>query len=597
MSDPSPNAAGSAERSARSAPVLHIARLCVRFEGGALARARPELAPVLSELELTIGPGRIVGLVGESGAGKSLTALAVMGLLPPAAKVQAGTIAYLGRDLVALSEPEYDAVRGREIAIVFQQPGTALDPYQRAGAQLAGTLRARHRPEQPRPGRQAAAARALELLAEVGFEDPPRAAAAFPHELSGGQQQRVMIALALSGAPRLLIADEPTTALDTTTQAQILGLLRRLCRERGMAMLLISHDLALVAAVADAVAVLWRGRIIEQGPVAQVLARPAHPYTRALLACRPRLGSGRARLPTLAGLLEQRVAANGAVVLVEPAVTALPSEPAPSEHTPLLRVEGLVVRYPRRTGWLRPSAEQVTAVDGVSFELHRGRTLGLVGDSGCGKSSVALAILRLVRAHAGRVLFREVDVLALDPRALRALRRSLQIVFQDPTAALDPRQHVQGALLEAMTMHRVGAGRAERLERAAALLSEVGLASSALRRYPHELSGGERQRVAVARALAVEPELLVCDEAVASLDVSVQAQVLNLLKDLCARRGLACLFISHASAVVEFMADRVAVMSAGKLVELGPAAAVCAAPQSAAGRALVAALPELPVQS
>jgi peptide/nickel transport system ATP-binding protein len=444
--------------------------------------------------------------------------------------------------------------------------------------------------------------------------------------MSGGQKQRVMIAMALSCNPKLLIADEPTTALDVTIQKQILDLIRRLRDERQMAVLFITHDLGVIAEIADDVAVMYRGKLVEQGPVLQIFRAPQHPYTKGLLACRPRLDTNRRRLPTVADYMQTTVDADGRVTIVEKPLSAerlreiesrgrgrllhpekvsgtLGSVPdtglthVADDQLPVLRVENLKVYYPIKAGLLRQVVGHVKAVDGVSFDVYRGQTLGLVGESGCGKTTTGRALLRLVPITDGTVLFDGADWTHLGGGELRRLRRKMQIVFQDPYSSLNPRLTIEDMLTEAMAVHHLGASQADRRNRAAALLEEVGLLPEHLRRYPHEFSGGQRQRLGVARALAVEPEFLICDESVSALDVSVQAQVLNLFKDLQERRGLTYIFISHDLSVVKFMADMMAVMNAGKIVEFGPSDQIYAHPQDDYTRRLIAAIPQVSLEA
>jgi peptide/nickel transport system ATP-binding protein len=551
--------------------------------------------PAVDDVRFTIEPGRTLGLVGESGSGKSVTSLSVMGLLPESAHIVAGRVSYLGRDLVRLPPRELRRLRGAEISMIFQEPGTALDPVFKVGSQVAEVLRLHLR-----MGRAEARRQVLQLLAEVGIPDPERRFHSYPHELSGGQKQRVMIAIALACEPRLLIADEPTTALDVTIQAQILALLRRLRDERDMAMLFITHDLGVIAEIADDVAVMYQGRLVEQADVVSIFEHPQHPYTRGLLACRPRLDVTLDRLPTVEQFLESPDGAapppprrRGPLLHPDADAAATPdARRVPTGERPLLAVSELSVNFAARGGWLRRGAPAVTAVDGVSFEIYRGQTLGLVGESGCGKTTTGRAILRLVDISAGHVVFDGIDLSTLGRRALRRLRRRFQLVFQDPYASLNPRMRVEALITEPMTVHGIGDDRADRRRRAARLLREVGLEEEHLDRYPHEFSGGQRQRIAIARALAPDPDLVICDECVSALDVSVQAQVLNLLKDLQEERGLTYLFISHDLSVVKFMADMMAVMRDGRIVEFGAAEGVYAAPREDYTRQLIAAVPD-----
>ncbi|MEX8494721.1 ABC transporter ATP-binding protein [Sphaerotilus sp.] len=515
-----------------------------------------------------------VALVGESGSGKSVTAMSIVHLLPENAE-RTGRILFDGRDLLQAPPAELRALRGRAIACVFQDPMGSLNPVFTVGAQIAEPLRLHLG-----LGRRAALARAEELLAEVGLPEPKRRLSAYPHELSGGQQQRVMIAMALACEPRLLIADEPTTALDVTVQRQILELLARIKAERRMGMLFISHDLGVVGEIADQVVVMRHGRIRETGPVATVFTAPQDAYTRALLACRPRLDDTARRLV----VIDAHIAGQTA-----PAPATPPAVPRDAEAPVLIEARGLCKSFPVREGLFGRRAFK--AVQDVSFTLRRGHTLGIVGESGSGKTTMGLTLLRLHEATAGQVLFDGRDLFALQGAERQALRRRIQIVFQNPYASLNPRFTIGQTLLEPMQIHQIGADDRERETRALALLERVGLDATAFGKYPHEFSGGQRQRIAIARALTLSPEVLVLDEAVSALDVSVQAQVLNLLRDLQDELGLAYVFISHDLAVVRFMADEVLVMKDGCVVERADAQALLAAPREDYTRRLLGAIP------
>jgi len=530
-------------------PLLAVDRLTVRFSGVGTA--------AVDAVSFALNRGETLGLVGESGSGKSLSALSILGLTPVAARVEAeGGIRWRGRRIDGDGNPLLARLRGRRIGIVFQEPAGCLNPLIPIGRQIGEAI----------PRRGAKAEKIAALLAETGLA--PEHAARYPHELSGGQQQRAMIAMALAGDPDLLIADEPTTALDVTVQAQIVELLRALRRKRGMALLFISHDLALVAALADRVAVMRHGRILEDGPTRSVFLSPQHAYTHALLAARPMHGTPPSRLPTIDDVSSGAEAAAAA---------------RPEIGADVLSVETLVVDYPGR-GWLgRP----MRAVAGVDLTLAAGETLGVVGESGSGKSTIGKAILGLVRPTAGRIALFGEDL----PAGRAPGHRRCQIVFQDSHGSLNPRLAVARNLGEPLDLRGLYPRNARR-PRLEALMAEVRLPAALLDRYPHELSGGQRQRINIARALALDPDMLVCDEIVSALDVTVQAQVLNLLKDLQAERGLALLFISHDLAVVRFMADRIAVMKDGRIVETGAAGDILDRPQHAYTRALMAAIPQ-----
>ena len=525
-----------------------------------------------------------LALVGESGSGKSVTALSILNLLPDNAE-RRGAIRFMDRDLMAATRDELQALRGRDIACVFQDPMTSLNPVLSVGRQVTEPL-VKHLGLSSRQ----AMSRAEELLAEVSLPEPRQRLSSYPHQLSGGQQQRVMIAMALACEPRLLIADEPTTALDVTIQRQLLELLARLKERHRMSMLFISHDLGVVGEIADRVVVMRHGMVREQGPVAEIYTRPQDPYTRALLACRPTLQHRGDRLM----VIDEHIAAEARGPL--PA-GGRPSSPrrAKDPHAPVvIEASGL-----RKGYWLRQGVfgrREFVAVRGASFRLRRGHTLGVVGESGSGKTTMALTLLRLHEPGGGpaggRVLFDGHDLLQLSRRELLPIRRRIQVVFQNPYASLNPRFTIGQTLTEPMAIHRLGDGAAAREARARALLAKVGLDDSALARYPHEFSGGQRQRIAIARCLALEPEVLVLDEAVSALDVSVQAQVLNLLKDLQDELGLAYVFISHDLAVVRFMADEVMVMREGEVVEQAGVEEILDRPQHEYTRNLMAAVPQ-----
>ena len=532
---------------------LHVA-FRVGKEHGAILRTEA-VGRGEAGVSLDVPENTTVALVGESGSGKSVTAMSILNLLPDNAE-RRGRIAFQGRDLMQASLPELQALRGREIACVFQDPMSSLNPVFTVGRQVSEPLR-RHLGLSARQ----ALARAEALFDEVGLPEPKRRLSNYPHELSGGQQQRVMIAMALACEPKLLIADEPTTALDVTIQRQILELLAKLKEKHHMSMLFISHDLGVVGEIADEVVVMRQGTVRERGPVARIFSDPQDAYTRALLACRPSLQQG-ARLMAIDDAPPARAA----------------SAPAPKDPAApvVLKVEGLTKSF-----WLRHGVfgrREFKAVKGASFTLRRGHTLGVVGESGSGKTTMGLALLRLHAPHGGpeggRVTFDGHDLLSLSPREMLPMRRRIQVVFQNPYASLNPRFAIGRTLVEPMSIHRMGASDGEREDRARALLQRVGLDDSAMNKYPHEFSGGQRQRIAIARCLTLNPDVLVLDEAVSALDVSVQAQVLNLLKDLQDELGLAYVFISHDLAVVRFMADEVMVMKDGDVVEQAPVAQV-----------------------
>ncbi|MDX2170787.1 MAG: ABC transporter ATP-binding protein [Deltaproteobacteria bacterium] len=524
--------------------MLRVDDLRVRFGHGSSA------VDAVRGVSFTIAKGETVALVGESGSGKSVTALSILQLLPyPQASHPSGSIRFQDAELVGADGATLRRIRGDRIGMVFQEPMTSLNPLHTIERQV-GEVLSLHR------GLDAAAVRArvIELLTLVGLPNPARRLGAFPHELSGGQRQRVMIAMALANEPDLLIADEPTTAVDVTIQAQLLALLQDLQRRLGMALLFITHDLGIVRQIADRVCVMQHGLIVEQGPVAEVFGAPRHPYTQRLLAAQP----GGAPAPVAADAPE------------------------------LLRCDDLRVWFPIKAGVLRRTVDHVRAVDGVSFDLRAGETLGVVGESGSGKTTIGLAVLRLVTSQ-GRIVFDGRDLAALRGDALRPLRRELQIVFQDPYGSLSPRLSVGQIIAEGLQVHGVGATPAAREELIVGALREVGLDPETRHRYPHEFSGGQRQRIAIARALVLQPKLLILDEPTSALDVSVQAQIVELLRELQVRHRIAYLFISHDLRVVRAMSHRVLVLRDGQVVEAGPAAEVLASPRADYTKALLAA--------
>ena len=553
--------------------LLSIQDLQVSFRMGHGQRAQAVGRVVAGKnvgVSFDVPENRTVALVGESGSGKSVTAMSVLNLLPDNAE-RSGRVMWQGRDLLQARMPELQALRGKEIACVFQDPMSSLNPVFSVGQQLCEPL-VKHM----RLGRRAAWARAEALLGEVGIPEPQRRMKSYPHEMSGGQQQRVMIAMALACEPKLLIADEPTTALDVTIQRQIIELLAGLKTRHRMSVLFISHDLGLVGEIADHVVVMREGTVREQGPVAEIFAAPKDDYTKALLACRPSLDSTAARLM----VIDDHIAGRSAQQLAKAKDAAAPV---------VLEVRSLAKSF-----WLREGVfgkREFKAVRDVNFQLRKGHTLGVVGESGSGKTTMGLTLLRLHEPTAGEVIFDGKNLLTLSERERQLTRRRIQIVFQNPYASLNPRFTIGQTLVEPMTIHGIGASTAEREQRARSLLEKVGLDGRAFGKYPHEFSGGQRQRVAIARCLTLDPEVLVLDEAVSARDVSVQAQVLNLLRDLQDELGLAYVFISHDLAVVRFISDEVLVMKDGVVVEQASAAQILAAPKEDYTRNLLAAIP------
>jgi peptide/nickel transport system ATP-binding protein len=575
-------------------------------------------------IDFELRRGECFALVGESGCGKSMTALSLMRLLPEAGRIVEGSVDLDGIDLLGLPEAAMRSVRGRRVAMIFQEPSTALNPVLTVGRQIEEVIERHSKERNPRQ-------KAIDLLRAVGIPEPERRVDEYPFQLSGGQKQRVMIAGALAVDPEVLIADEPTTALDVTIQAQILDLLKKLQAERGMALLLITHDLGIVAQMADRVAVMYAGEIVELAEREAFMRAPQHPYSQKLFAALPSphrrsgdLAVIRGQVPPLTtNFTSCRFADRCEFVfdrcrveapeLLEPVSghfarchlreqgpaaprVSLPIVPqkearASQSSSLLLDVENLKVHFPIRRGVLKRTVGYVKAVDGVSFQLREGRTLALVGESGCGKTTTGKAVLQLIPPTSGKVLFGNQSLVGLSRDGMRPLRAAMQIIFQDPYGSLNPRLRVSEILLEGMRSLKVGLSDAERTSTLEKLLGEVGLPADALSRYPHEFSGGQRQRIAIARALAVNPKLIVCDEPTSALDVSVQAQILNLLRSLQQRFGIAYLFITHNIAVVDYLAHDVAVMKDGKIVESGSVDAVLRSPRHPYTKELLSAVP------
>ena len=554
---------------------------------------RNGVVKAVDDISFTVEKGEILGIVGESGSGKSVTVHTLMGLVPqPPGRIEGGTATFGETDLLNTSTATQRALRGKRIAMIFQDPMTSLNPYLRISEQLIEPLLIHGLAD-----RETALKKGVAMLEKVGILDAAERVHSYPHEFSGGMRQRVMIAMALITDPEVLIADEPTTALDVTVQAQILRLLKELQADLGVSVIFITHDLGVIAELADRVVVMYRGHIVEQGDVLSIYDHPQHPYTKGLLACRPRLESTFKVLPTVSDYLDE-AEVDGRMVLSENPDAAAHIEslqqvadPKIDENDLHLEVNDLQVHFPERAGIFSAPKGVVKAVDGISFTVARGSTLGLVGESGCGKTTTGRAILNLVAPTAGSVQFAGQEIAGFDAAAMLPLRKQMQIIFQDPYSSLNPRLTIEQALTEPMAVHGIGRQHAERRDRAAALLNEVGLEARFLRRYPHEFSGGQRQRICVARALSLEPEFIVCDEAVSAMDVSVQAQVLNLLKELQLRRNLTYIFISHDLSVVKFMADTMAVMEGGRIIEQGRAEEVYANPSEAYTRRLIDAIP------
>src|SRR6476469_6897318 len=638
-----------------SETVLEVRNLRVQFQSADAGDASATVKAV-DGISFEVKRGQTLGIVGESGSGKSVTSLAVMGLLSSSStKIDGEIWFYSTKDganngsvnLLEMPDREKQTYRGSQIATIFQEPMSSLNPVYTIGFQLTEAICLHQKVSQTEARRKAASLlqevkllpgddelrqRCLALQQEAGGEDDrdlmqlvngqkQAMLDRYPHELSGGQIQRVMIAMAISCNPTLLIADEPTTALDVTVQATILALLRELRDSRGMAMIFITHDLGVIAEIGDTVAVMYRGKIVECGAIEQIFSNPEHPYTKGLLACRPTLDRQLRRLPTVSDFMDVTTNASGELVIVEknadldgdssggnPAFATGKPPRLPHISEPLLAVNNLRVGFPVQ-GMFGETKRLFMAVNDISFEVYPGETLGLVGESGCGKSTLARALLQLIPVASGKVFFegQEITPPARSSsasqwmanyrlkkeydRKLRWLRRDLQIIFQDPFSSLDPRLNVGDAVMEPMVIHRFGKNQKEQRDRGAYLLERVGLNPDFMRRYPHEFSGGQRQRICIARALALNPKFIICDESVSALDVSVQAQVLNLLKELQTEFGLTYIFISHDLSVVKFMSDRAIVMNKGKIEEIGTAERIYRQPQQAYTRQLIASIP------
>lgn len=554
-------------------PLLEIKQLTISFGQGEQA------VTAVENLDITLQSGETLGIVGESGSGKSVTSLAIMGLLAKTAHIDKGSIQFrLDNEMVNLLDSEaIRKIRGKRIAMIFQEPMTSLNPVHTCGNQVAESIKLHMRCS----GKEAKI-RVLELFEQVNLPRPVELYDSYPHQLSGGQKQRIMIAMALSCNPDLIIADEPTTALDVTVQKKILHLLKELCEKNNTGLIFITHDLGVVAEVADKVCVMYRGKILEKGPVSEIFAHPEIAYTKALLACRPRLDNNPARLPVVADFMGEGGQKQAQAI----------KKPVDFDgQNNLLEVNDLNVWFPSHKDWKGKPTAYVHAVDGVSFNVKKGETLGLVGESGCGKTTLGRAILKLVPVHSGKIIFDGQNVVPLSQKEFKPLRKRAQLIFQDPYASLNPRYTVGETLLEPMRVHRVLDSDRLRRARIGEMMDYVGLPLAALKKYPHEFSGGQRQRICIARALVIEPEFIVCDESVSALDVSVQAQVLNLLNDLKAEFGLTYIFISHDLSVVKYMSDRLVVMRRGKIEEQGSAKEIYANPQSAYTKELIEAIP------
>jgi peptide/nickel transport system ATP-binding protein len=579
-----------------SSTVLDVKNLSVVFGKG------ENTFTAVNNISFSVRAGETLGIVGESGSGKSVTSLSVMRLTPPPPLCKISGEAFLQRkdgsnaDLLKLNDRQLRSCRGNDIAMIFQEPMTSLNPVFTCGWQVAEALRL-HRHLSASEARE----RTLALFRKVKLPRPESMYDSYPHQLSGGQKQRVMIAMAISCDPAVLIADEPTTALDVSVQAAILDLLKELQEETGMAMLFITHDLGIISRIAENVQVMYKGSIVEAGTSAEIFNSPRHPYTKGLLSCRPSRNTGLKRLPVISDFMKFN--ADGSTqetglttFQLEETLKRDPNEERIRreqlyEQTPVLTVDNLSVIFRRKSGWLSPRLPEVRAVDNVSFRVFPGETLGLVGESGCGKTTLGRCLLRLAESSAGSIQYKDTDVLALEGQQLRAFRRKMQLVFQDPYSSLNPRLTAGEAIMEPMTVHGLYHNASGRKEKVHELLRKVGLVPEHFNRYPHQFSGGQRQRICIARALALNPEFLICDESVSALDVSVQAQVLNLLNELKQEHGLTYIFISHDLSVVRFMSDRMMVMKEGKIEEIGDSDEVYLNPRSEYTRRLIEAIP------
>lgn len=557
-------------------PILEVENMSVSFDSDSGQKQ------VLKSLTFQVYPNEILGIVGESGSGKSVTSLALMGLLPKkTATITQGAILFEDKNLAVLSNDAFRQIRGNKISMIFQEPMSSLNPSMPCGEQVVEVLKIHTDLTD-----EAARNETIELFEKVKLPRPEMLYKAYPHQVSGGQKQRVMIAMALACNPKILIADEPTTALDVTVQNEIILLLKNIQKETGMSILFISHDLTLVSEIANRILVMYQGDIVEQGSVENIFHHPKELYTRALLEVRPKTNIRLKRLPTIADFknntLSKEVVTDSDRNRRHKKIYAQP---------PLLEVIDLDKTYVSKTSLFGKSTS-FKAVDGVSFKVYAGETLGLVGESGCGKSTLGNAITRLEPATSGKILYRGQDLTKLSEADMRKLRKEIQIIFQDPYASLNPRIRVGEAIMEPMKVHGLFASDADRKQKTIEILGKVGLDETYFNRYPHEFSGGQRQRIGIARAIALLPKLIICDESVSALDISVQAQVLNLLNNLKDDFGFTYIFISHDLAVVKYMSDQLMVMNAGKIEEIGDADAIYTHPKKAYTQRLIAAIPK-----
>ena len=562
-----------------SETILSIKNLTIEF------KTEEGTVRAVKKLNLDIPRGKTVGLVGESGSGKSVTSLAIMGLIPdPPGKIAEGEILFHGQDLTKMSQEQMRKIRGNKIAMIFQEPMTSLNPVYTVGNQIDEVLTL-HQGKSKSEARK----RTIELLDEVGIPSPSESVDKYPHQMSGGQKQRVMIAMAMACEPELLICDEPTTALDVTIQKQVLELMFDLQRKHGMSMLFITHDLAVIADIADEVAVMFRGDLVEENTTKELFENPQHPYTKGLLACRPSLVENPKRLMTVDDFVT-----DGALENLDPRKKEMKvARPINEQDNPVvLEVNDFKKFFPIKGGLFGRTVDHFKAVDDVNIKVRKGRTLGLVGESGCGKTTLGRAILRLIEPTAGEVFYHGQDITKISPEEMRVLRRKMQIIFQDPYSSLNPRMTIGDIITEPMVIHGIGGSKKERYAEAAELLEKVGLSGDHLNRYPHEFSGGQRQRICIARALGLKPEFIICDESVSALDVSVQAQVLNLLQDLQDEFDLTYIFISHDLSVVKYISDEICVMNQGQIVEYASSDEIYKNPKDPYTQKLLSAIPK-----
>lgn len=559
----------------KKSPMLSIQDLSVSFGKKNIS------IEVLHKISFDVFENEIVGIVGESGSGKSVTSLSIMGLLPKKQAHLAGRILFEDRDLLKTEEEKLRRIRGKEIAMIFQEPMSALNPSLKCGFQVSEILQLHLKMSSSEAKKET-----ISLFEKVKLPRPNEIYNTYPHQISGGQMQRVMIAMAIACKPKLLIADEPTTALDVTVQKDIISLLKSIQQDTKMAMLFISHDLSLISEIADRVVVMYKGDIVETATTEELFKNPKAEYTKALLESRPSLNIRLAKLPTIASIAD-----NSFKPRIVKAVERAKKHKQIYTRQPILEVENLSKYYFSNVGFFAQK-EVVKAVDNVSFSVFEGETLGLVGESGCGKSTLGRTLLQLEKANLGSIKYRGKELTKLSKSEIRDLRKEIQIIFQDPYSSLNPRLMIGPALMEPMEVHNLGKSKKDRKERALLLLERVGLDESYFYRYPHELSGGQRQRVGIARTIAVEPKLVICDESVSALDISVQAQVLNLLNELKNDFGFTYIFISHDLAVVKYMSDQLLVMNKGKIEELGDADEIYENPQTEYSRKLIEAIPK-----